>query len=204
MHKRILGDSINHIKFYIHSRQERLRNALIEEHNGYQQQHGERYLQMKSYTEKLEEELQEFKNKVATLSASNEELKEAYKDKSRKCRNWEKMVKSLKAQNQGPGQRVMSAQPSGRLPLPNGSPKFANTFASNTNSKGTSRSHYPTATSNQGLTFGLPPQITSSHRFTSGHPASSNNSGFRANGNSVSMPTPMPHLGPNTRSSKKR
>ncbi|RHY04237.1 hypothetical protein DYB34_003769, partial [Aphanomyces astaci] len=69
---------------------------------------------MKSYTEKLEEELQEFKNKVTTLTTSNDDLREAYKDKSRKCRNWEKMVKALKSQNQGPGQRVIvidSAQP---------------------------------------------------------------------------------------------
>ncbi|KAF0685663.1 Aste57867_22499 [Aphanomyces stellatus] len=177
-------------------------SCLVEEHKGYQQQHGERYLQMKSYTEKLEEELQEFKNKVSTLTTSNDDLREAYKDKSRKCRNWEKMVKALKSQNQPPGQRVMSAQPSGRLPLTNASPKFANTIASH--SKPVARPSYASSTSTQRPVFGLPPQInTSSSRFAPG-PPSMETSGFRSSGGSVNMPTPMPHSGHNTRASKKR
>lgn len=37
---------------------------------------------------------------MQALTASNCELQEAYKEKSRKCRNWEKMCKALKAQPQ--------------------------------------------------------------------------------------------------------
>ncbi|KAL7680683.1 putative Zinc finger, RING-type [Plasmopara halstedii] len=62
-------------------------------------QHGEKYIQLKTYTDQLEAELRETKSKMQALTASNDELREAsaYKEKSRKCRNWEKMCKTLKA-----------------------------------------------------------------------------------------------------------
>nr|CCA20431.1 AlNc14C94G5794 [Albugo laibachii Nc14] len=36
---------------------------------------------------------------MESLTSSNEELREAYREKARKCRNWEKMFKALKAQH---------------------------------------------------------------------------------------------------------
>ncbi|KAF1790713.1 Zinc finger, RING-type, conserved site [Phytophthora cactorum] len=60
--------------------------------------HGEKYIQLKNYTDQLEAELRETKSKMQALTTSNDELREAYKEKSRKCRNWEKMCKTLKAQ----------------------------------------------------------------------------------------------------------
>ncbi|KAK1932590.1 hypothetical protein P3T76_012174 [Phytophthora citrophthora] len=63
-----------------------------EEQKAFQIQHGEKYIQLKNYTDQLEAELRETKTKMQALTTSNEELREAYKEKSRKCRNWEKMA----------------------------------------------------------------------------------------------------------------
>ncbi|CAH0494029.1 unnamed protein product [Peronospora farinosa] len=82
--------------------QEEIRRQQAEEQKAFQIQHGEKYIQLKSYTDQLEAELRETKSKMQTLTNSNDELREAYKEKSRKCRNWEKMCKTLKAQ---PGAR---------------------------------------------------------------------------------------------------
>ncbi|KDO34075.1 hypothetical protein SPRG_01349 [Saprolegnia parasitica CBS 223.65] len=114
---------------------ERMHNELslqvFDEHKEYQQQHGQRYLQMKSYTEKLEEEINELKNKMVVLNNTVEETRESFKDKARLCRNYEKMIKGMKAQQEGNGQRVMTAQPSGRMPLNVApSPKFAKSISS--------------------------------------------------------------------------
>ncbi|ETL83017.1 hypothetical protein L917_16945, partial [Phytophthora nicotianae] len=79
-------------------RQEEIRRQQAEEQKAFQIQHGEKYIQLKNYTDQLEAELRETKSKMQALTASNDELREAYKEKSRKCRNWEKMCKTLKAQ----------------------------------------------------------------------------------------------------------
>lgn len=39
-------------------------------------QHGEKYIQLKNYTDQLEAELREIKPKLQTLTTSNEELRE--------------------------------------------------------------------------------------------------------------------------------
>ena len=49
---------------------------VVEEHKEYEIKHGERFMQMKSYADKVEKEVQELKAKAALLSHSNEELKE--------------------------------------------------------------------------------------------------------------------------------
>ncbi|KAJ8518657.1 hypothetical protein ON010_g18180 [Phytophthora cinnamomi] len=72
--------------------------CAAEEQKTFQIQHGEKYIQLKNYTDQLEAELRETKAKMQALTTSNDELREAYKEKSRKCRNWEKMCKTLKAQ----------------------------------------------------------------------------------------------------------
>ncbi|OWY95362.1 hypothetical protein PHMEG_00034657, partial [Phytophthora megakarya] len=71
---------------------------IVEEQKAFQIQHGEKYIQLKNYADQLEAELRETKTKMQVLTTSNDELREAYKEKSRKCRNWEKMCKSLKSQ----------------------------------------------------------------------------------------------------------
>ncbi|KAF4146918.1 zinc-RING finger domain [Phytophthora infestans] len=78
--------------------QEEIRRQQAEEQKAFQIQHGEKYIQLKNYTDQLEAELRETKSKMQALTTSNDELREAYKEKSRKCRNWEKMCKTLKAQ----------------------------------------------------------------------------------------------------------
>ncbi|KAF1317088.1 hypothetical protein FI667_g15007, partial [Globisporangium splendens] len=74
----------------------------------------------KTYTgtvlNQIEAELREIKSKMQSLTTSNEELREAYKEKSRKCRNWEKMYKALKGQSANrqypsPGSTVSAAPP---------------------------------------------------------------------------------------------
>ncbi|KAG6612625.1 cyclin b1 interacting protein 1 [Phytophthora cinnamomi] len=80
------------------SSQEEIRRQQAEEQKTFQIQHGEKYIQLKNYTDQLEAELRETKAKMQALTTSNDELREAYKEKSRKCRNWEKMCKTLKAQ----------------------------------------------------------------------------------------------------------
>ncbi|KAF4037101.1 zinc-RING finger domain [Phytophthora infestans] len=77
---------------------EEIRRQQAEEQKAFQIQHGEKYIQLKNYTDQLEAELRETKSKMQALTTSNDELREAYKEKSRKCRNWEKMCKTLKAQ----------------------------------------------------------------------------------------------------------
>lgn len=47
-----------------------------EEQNAFQMQHGEKYIQLKNYTDQLEAELREIKPKLQTLTTSNEELRE--------------------------------------------------------------------------------------------------------------------------------
>ncbi|TDH73600.1 hypothetical protein CCR75_008454 [Bremia lactucae] len=79
-------------------RNEEIRRQQAEEQKAFQVQHGEKYIQLKNYTDQLEAELRETKSKMQTLTTSNDELREAYKEKSRKCRNWEKMCKTLKGQ----------------------------------------------------------------------------------------------------------
>ncbi|KAE9001381.1 hypothetical protein PR002_g17929 [Phytophthora rubi] len=79
-------------------RQEEIRRQQSEEQKTFQIQHGEKYIQLKNYTDQLEAELRETKSKMQALTTSNDELREAYKEKSRKCRNWEKMCKTLKSQ----------------------------------------------------------------------------------------------------------
>ncbi|KAE9331609.1 hypothetical protein PF008_g15341 [Phytophthora fragariae] len=81
-----------------YSRQEEIRRQQSEEQKTFQIQHGEKYIQLKNYTDQLEAELRETKSKMQALTTSNDELREAYKEKSRKCRNWEKMCKTLKSQ----------------------------------------------------------------------------------------------------------
>ncbi|KAL4110725.1 hypothetical protein PRIC1_002414 [Phytophthora ramorum] len=81
-----------------YSRQEEIRRQQAEEQKAFQIQHGEKYIQLKNYTDQLEAELRETKSKMQALTTSNDELREAYKEKARKCRNWEKMCKTLKAQ----------------------------------------------------------------------------------------------------------
>ncbi|CEG40684.1 cyclin b1 interacting protein 1 [Plasmopara halstedii] len=78
-------------------RQEEIRRQQADEQKAFKIQHGEKYIQLKTYTDQLEAELRETKSKMQALTASNDELREAYKEKSRKCRNWEKMCKTLKA-----------------------------------------------------------------------------------------------------------
>ncbi|CAH0516390.1 unnamed protein product [Peronospora belbahrii] len=78
---------------------EETRRQQAEEQKTFQIQHGEKYIQLKSYTDQLEAELRETKAKMQALTTSNDELREAYKEKSRKCRNWEKMCKTLKSQS---------------------------------------------------------------------------------------------------------
>ncbi|CAI5740067.1 unnamed protein product [Hyaloperonospora brassicae] len=79
--------------------QEEVRRQQAEEQRAFQVQHGEKYIQLKTYTDQLEAELRETKSKMQALKGSNDELREAYKEKSRKCRNWEKMCKTLKSQS---------------------------------------------------------------------------------------------------------
>ncbi|OQR97836.1 hypothetical protein THRCLA_06843, partial [Thraustotheca clavata] len=83
---------------------------------------------MKEHTEQLEEELRQYKNQVKALNISLEQSRESYKERSRKCRQYERMLKAAtKTQTEVPSQRVMTAQPSGRQPLVEvmPSPKFA-------------------------------------------------------------------------------
>ncbi|KAG7396813.1 hypothetical protein PHYBOEH_001673 [Phytophthora boehmeriae] len=47
-----------------------------DEQKAYQIQHGEKYIQLKNYTDQLEAELRETKAKMQTLTASNDELRE--------------------------------------------------------------------------------------------------------------------------------
>ena len=50
--------------------------ATAEEQRTFQLQHGEKYIQLKNYTDQLEAELRETKSKMEGLSTANEELRE--------------------------------------------------------------------------------------------------------------------------------
>ncbi|EQC31005.1 hypothetical protein SDRG_11192 [Saprolegnia diclina VS20] len=178
---------------------ERIHNELIDEHKEYQQQHGQRYLQMKSYTEKLEEEIGELKNKMVVLNNTIEETRESYKDKARVCRNYEKVIKGMKAQQEGNGQRVMTAQPSGRMPLNVApSPKFAKSISSMQSSSLRQHTFDQPATT-QHPAFAMQNESTSS-RYASNAMARPSSS-FR--GNSSFAPPPSNAGGMLTRSSKR-
>ncbi|KAL0591672.1 hypothetical protein ABG067_000814 [Albugo candida] len=76
-----------------------LMEEVVEDQKNFEAQHGEKYIQLKNYTDQIEAELGEIRSKMESLTSSNEELREAYREKARKCRNWEKMCKALKAQH---------------------------------------------------------------------------------------------------------
>ncbi|OQR87679.1 hypothetical protein ACHHYP_08177 [Achlya hypogyna] len=192
----------------------------VEEHKAYQQQHGQRYLQLKSYTEKLEEELIEFKNKLATTNSALEEARESYKDKSRICRNYEKVVgdswsscnqqhktnfqiKGLKSQAEASGQqRVMTAQSSGRLPLAMASsPKFAKSLSIKP-LHGSSSRLFEQAVPNQHPAFAVQ-NTPSGHTYAQSAMTSRPSSSFRSHTSNVAPP-PQGSTGVTTRSSKRR
>ncbi len=57
-----------------------------------QTQYGERYMKVKSYADELEVELEEVRQSAESLRVSHNELQEAFKERTRKARNWEKLV----------------------------------------------------------------------------------------------------------------
>lgn len=48
----------------------------MEEQKTFQSQHGEKYIQLKTYTDQIEAELREVKAKMQNLTTSNDELRE--------------------------------------------------------------------------------------------------------------------------------
>ncbi|KAI9923088.1 hypothetical protein PsorP6_000295 [Peronosclerospora sorghi] len=58
------------------SQQEEIRRQQAEEQKNFQTQHGEKYIQLKNYTDQLEAELRETKSKMQALTTSNDELRE--------------------------------------------------------------------------------------------------------------------------------
>ncbi|RMX66180.1 hypothetical protein DD238_001229 [Peronospora effusa] len=59
--------------------------TAAEEQKAFQIQHGEKYIQLKSYTDQLEAELRETKSKMQTLTNSNDELREVSSHSTRSC-----------------------------------------------------------------------------------------------------------------------
>ncbi|KAI9999108.1 hypothetical protein PInf_003794 [Phytophthora infestans] len=55
---------------------EEIRRQQAEEQKAFQIQHGEKYIQLKNYTDQLEAELRETKSKMQALTTSNDELRE--------------------------------------------------------------------------------------------------------------------------------
>lgn len=55
----------------------------MEEHKAFQSQHGEKYIQLKSYTDQIEAELREVKAKMQNLTTSNDELREVRPNNSK-------------------------------------------------------------------------------------------------------------------------
>lgn len=43
---------------------------------GYQSKYGERYMQLKSYSDKCEADMQELRSKISQLTVSNDELRQ--------------------------------------------------------------------------------------------------------------------------------
>ena len=59
---------------------EREQCTAAEEQRTFQVQHGEKYIQLKTYTDQLEAELRETKSKMQALTGSNDELREVKSD----------------------------------------------------------------------------------------------------------------------------
>lgn len=81
-------------------RQEFMRNEQAEEMKSYQSKYTDRYMQLKAHSDKVEAEVAECRTKISSLKTSNEELRHAFKEKSRKARNWEKLYKAARSQAQ--------------------------------------------------------------------------------------------------------
>jgi hypothetical protein len=60
---------------YVHNYSPRF-SFTAEEQKAFQVQHGEKYIQLKNYTDQLEAELRETKAKMQALTTSNDELRE--------------------------------------------------------------------------------------------------------------------------------
>ena len=49
---------------------------VVEDQKNFEAQHGEKYIQLKNYTDQIEAELGEIRSKMESLTSSNEELRE--------------------------------------------------------------------------------------------------------------------------------
>ena len=80
---------------------------MEDEFKEYQTTYGERYVKVKTYAENLESELEDCRRNISALTTSHEELQEAFKERTRKARNWEKLYKTAKAQIQANNNNTM-------------------------------------------------------------------------------------------------
>lgn len=103
-------------------RQEYMRNEQAEEMKSHQAKYTDRYMQLKAHLDKVEAEVAECRTKISTLKTSNEELRHAFKEKSRKARNWEKLYKAARSQVQAAQQQQKMSLNQFMSPRSGGSP----------------------------------------------------------------------------------